>query len=59
MGFLDRLLLPKAPINKQLKSSEDLQAYAKSVPDQVLKNYAGWTADSGVALRYIHLSGGM
>ena len=34
-----------------------LTEYAKSVPDQILKNYAGWTPDSPMASRYIHLSG--
>ena len=34
-----------------------LTEYAKSVPDQVLKNYAGWTPDSPMASKYIHLSG--
>ena len=34
-----------------------LTEYATSVPDQVLKNYAGWTPDSPMASKYIHLSG--
>ncbi len=34
-----------------------LTEYATSVSDQVLKNYAGWTADSAMTARYIHLSG--
>ncbi len=34
-----------------------LTEYAKSVPDQILKNHAGWTPDSPMASRCIHLSG--